>query len=118
MPITVEAPGAVPALAPDAELALFRALQEALANVAEHADATRAEVRVRVDGGAVVLEVRDDGKGPPADGSIDGLERSGHLGLAGMRERVTALGGKLTLAAAPRGGAVLTARVPVEAVPA
>lgn len=118
LPITVEAPATVPALAPDAELALFRALQEALSNVAEHAGATRAEVRVRADGGSVVLEVRDDGKGLPSEGSIEGLERSGHLGLAGMRERVTALGGKLTLGPAPSGGVLLTARVPVGEVPA
>ena len=118
IPITVQAPDTVPPLSQDAELALFRALQEALANVAEHAGATRAEVRVHVDGGSVVLEVLDDGKGLPAEGSIDGLERSGHLGLAGMRERVTALGGKLTLGAAPGGGVQLTARVPLGEVPA
>jgi len=115
LPINVDAPADVPPLSPDAELALFRALQEALANVAEHADATRAEVLVHTDGSTVVLEVRDDGKGLPADGSIDGLERAGHLGLAGMRERVTALGGKLAISAAPSGGVVLTARVPAEA---
>ena len=114
LPIAVEAPDRVPPLSPDAELALFRALQEALANVAEHAGATRATVRLRVDGDAVVLEVRDDGKGLPAAGSIEGRERSGHLGLAGMRERVTALGGKLTIGAAPDGGVQLVASVPVE----
>jgi signal transduction histidine kinase len=118
LPITVAAPASMPPLAPDAELALFRALQEALANVAEHAGATRAEVRVRSEGGAVILEVRYDGKGLPADVSIEGLERGGHLGLAGMRERVTALGGKLTLAVAPSGGVLLTARVPVGEAPA
>jgi signal transduction histidine kinase len=114
LPISVEVPDRVPPLSPDAEVALFRALQEALANVAEHAGATRASVRLCVLGDAVMLEVRDDGKGLPAAGSIEGLERSGHLGLAGMRERVTALGGTLTVGAAPDGGAQLVATVPVE----
>ena len=113
--IDVAAPEVLPPLSPEAEVALFRALQECLSNVAEHADATRAAVRVAAEDGAVVLEVRDDGRGFPEAGAIVGLERAGHLGLVGMRERFTQLGGTVAVAAADGGGGHVTVRVPVEA---
>jgi signal transduction histidine kinase len=86
------APAALPPLSKDAELALFRALQEALSNVLRHAGARAVDVGISVRDAAVVLEVEDDGRGPPA-GTAEQLERAGHMGLAGMRERIGALGG-------------------------
>jgi signal transduction histidine kinase len=111
--VEVEAPAALPALSPEGELALYRALQESLTNVAEHAYASRVAVRVAVEGGAVLLEVRDDGRGFAQGGAVEGLERAGHLGLAGMRERITALGGSLATGNVPEGGARVIVRVPV-----
>ena len=116
--IDVEAPEQLPVLTPDAEVALFRALQECLSNVADHSGARNARVRIAATNGAVELEVQDDGKGFPAQGIIEGLERAGHLGLAGMRERVTALGGSVTMGAVAGGGARIAVRVPVLAEPA
>lgn len=112
--VTVEAPDAPPSLSADAELALFRALQESLSNVAAHAGARRAAVRLAVAEHAVVLEVGDDGCGFPAEWQ-DGLERAGHLGLVGMRERIAALGGSLETGVAAEGGARVAVALPMTA---
>ena len=104
---------ALPALSAEADLALFRAVQEALSNVARHAAAGRVRVTVRRDAdGAVTLRVRDDGRGLGGPADLGRWERDGHLGLVGMRERLAALGGAVALGDAPGGGAELRARVP------
>src|SRR5581483_11587327 len=105
------APG-VPPLSKEAELALFRALQEALSNVARHAAARSVQVALRSEGGAVVLEVCDDGRGLPAGADAGAFERNGHMGLVGMRERIAALGGTVRLAGAPGRGVRLEVRLP------
>jgi signal transduction histidine kinase len=110
--VDAQLPDALPKLADDAELALYRALQEALSNVARHARAARVRVELSATGGQLRLVVTDDGTGFPPGTDIAALERSGHLGLAGMRERLAALGGQLSVGTGPRGGAVLTAQVP------
>ncbi len=92
--VTLSAPESLPPLSTEAELALFRALQEALSNVRRHAGAHRVEVAITLANGAVRLSVRDDGRGPPSTG-VERLEREGHMGLAGMRERIGALGGTM-----------------------
>jgi signal transduction histidine kinase len=104
------APERLPPVGPDAELALFRALQESLSNVGQHASAARVSVTVRADGGEVVLEVQDDGRGPPPDGTIG---RNGHIGLTGMRERLVAVGGALEIGRAQPAGMRIVARTPV-----
>jgi len=106
------APDTLPPLSEGADLALFRALQEALSNVIRHAGAHTVTVRLSASEAGVVLEVRDDGRGPP-EASLEGLERSGHMGLAGMRERITALGGSLRFAAGQVGGATLVVSLPL-----
>ncbi|MFF0870068.1 sensor histidine kinase [Nonomuraea sp. NPDC003560] len=75
-------------------VAAHRLVQEALTNTIKHADATRVSVRLRYASDAVTVEVADDGRGAtaPADGVLAG----GH-GLTGMRERVTTLGGTLSI---------------------
>jgi two-component system sensor histidine kinase DesK len=75
-------------LRPSQESVLSLVLREAVTNVLRHAGATRCTIRLKEDGGDVRLEVCDDGRG------MSGPEGSG---LAGMRERVSALGGKLEL---------------------
>lgn len=110
--ITFDAPAALPPMCQDAELALFRALQEALSNVARHAAAHSVTVRLTVsDDGSIVLAVRDDGRGL-LDG-VDGYARNGHMGLAGMRERLGALGGALELRSVSTGGVDLRIRLPL-----
>lgn len=89
-------------------VALLRALEEALSNIAAHAQA--GEVEVILDDGedALMLTVRDDGVGPPPEG--DAL--AGGHGLRILRERLRQLGGTLTLAAGENRGATLTAILP------
>jgi signal transduction histidine kinase len=91
---SLAAPGTLPPLSKEAELALFRALQEALSNVLRHAAARSVEIGISVNPTGVLLAVQDDGRGPPELGP-ERLERGGHMGLAGMRERIKALGGSV-----------------------
>jgi NarL family two-component system sensor histidine kinase LiaS len=96
----------------DAEDALLRVAQEALANVARHSDATQVEIRLAWEAEHACLTVQDNGRG------FEVAQAEGRgLGLASMRERVEALGGALGLASSPDGTCV-EARVPlVSAVP-
>jgi signal transduction histidine kinase len=108
--VLFEAPAAFPPVSDEASLALFRALQEALSNVARHSGATSADVRVSVSNGELMLEVRDNGRGfSPA-----GIQSPSSLGLSGMRERVTALRGSVSLNTGA--GAVITIRLPLAEV--
>jgi signal transduction histidine kinase len=109
--IALEAPGTLPPLSKEAELALFRALQEGLSNVRRHAGAGSVAVVIAAEAGGVRLTVRDDGQGPP-EASPEQLEREGHMGLAGMRERISALGGSVRFSGARGSGASLEVLVP------
>jgi PAS domain S-box-containing protein len=86
----------------------YRVVQEALTNVAKHAQAKRVEVRLAVDDGQLCLSVTDDGKGYDATASQNGL------GLEGMRERVDLLGGQLDIKVEPGQGTRLVVRIPYE----
>ncbi len=99
----------IPALPPETELALFRALQEALSNVVRHAGAHEVQVSLRCLDGQLDLVVRDDGRGLPVDAR--GLVRTdaGRMGLTGMRERIHAVGGTVRVANAPSGAEVRVA---------
>jgi signal transduction histidine kinase len=90
---------------PDMQVVLYRVVQEALTNVARHSSARRATVRLGAEHGAVRLAVEDDGRG------IAG-EPTPHLGLLGIRERVTALGGALAVHGSPGAGFRLEATLP------
>lgn len=112
--VAVDAPEALPRLPPDSELALFRALQEALSNVARHSGAHRAAVRIAAKDDGVTMTVTDEGKGFGGVPDLDRLESGGHLGLAGMRERIGVVGGDVDLSETAGGGAQLDIWVPVE----
>ncbi len=105
--------GEVVRLAPDLELAAYRIVQQALANVAAHAHAQNAWVEVGFAADALTLLVRDDGIGfTPPEQPAD-LARQGHFGLMGMRERVLLYGGQLTITTSPGHGAAIVARLPL-----
>jgi signal transduction histidine kinase len=108
-------PAVMPPLSREAELALFRALQEALSNVLRHADARSVDIGVTVVPNEVLLRVSDDGRGLPEGVNPERLELQGHMGLAGMRERITALGGTVRLRRRNGSGALLEVRVPATA---
>lgn len=111
--LTLEAPDTLPTLPQGAELALFRALQEALSNVARHSQAHTVTVAIARDGGGIAMTVTDDGRGFGGRVDTEQLESSGHLGLAGMRERLVMVGGTAELGDAPPRGAKLEVWVPV-----
>jgi signal transduction histidine kinase len=105
--VSFAAPPMLPELSADAELALFRALQEALSNVARHAKATSVAIALSERNGAVDLEVSDDGRGFAGEHGV---------GLTGMSERLGALGGGMRIANAVGGGARLAVRLPYRQV--
>ena len=89
--------------------AVYRALQESLTNIARHSGAKNAWIALAIEGDSLHFEVEDDGRGfLPED-----LAKAGSLGLKGMRERMSYLGGSLEVATAPRGGTRVRAGLPV-----
>jgi signal transduction histidine kinase len=108
--VEVEYPEDPPVLGPDANLALFRAVQECLTNVARHAAAKHAWVRAEATSGTMAVTIEDDGAGMPA-----GLTRKpGAHGILGMRERMMQVGGELSIGRGPQGkGTVVTLTVPL-----
>jgi signal transduction histidine kinase len=96
------------------ETAVYRIAQEALQNVAKHAEARSAQVRLLTRGNTIILEVEDDGKGfAPAE--LVGHPGPGGYGLRGMRERGELLGGLLELQSCPGQGTLLRLRFPASA---
>jgi signal transduction histidine kinase len=100
-------------LAAGLETALYRVVQEALTNVSRHARARRVAVRLRQEGGEIVCAVRDDGIGFDTAQVMAPGARSG-LGLIGMEERLSVLGGTLSVKAEPGCGTEIRVRVPME----
>lgn len=96
-------------LTPELEATVYRIVQEALSNVAKHAAATRARVAVEKRDGRVLIRVEDDGRG--FDFQAESSEPAG-FGLLGMRERVTLLGGDLSIGPGAGGGTRVSATLP------
>ena len=94
---------------PDRATAIFRILQETLTNVARHANAASVYVRLFKEGGNVVLEVHDDGRGA----TEEQLSASGSLGIRGMRERALLLGGELAIRGISSQGTTVLVRIPL-----
>jgi PAS domain S-box-containing protein len=84
----------------DRSLAIFRILQEALTNVARHANATSVNVSLGLESGNLMLEVRDNGEGIPESALLDAKS----LGLLGMKERALAFGGRVNIVSNPGNG--------------
>jgi signal transduction histidine kinase len=113
-PVEVVVDGERAELPPVVDLAAYRVVQESLTNVVRHAGTARATVRVAFGPADLVVEVTDDGAGGPrAAAHPDG---GGH-GIAGMRERVAALGGELQAGPRPDGGFRVLARLPLPGPP-
>jgi signal transduction histidine kinase len=89
--------------------AVFRIFQEALTNIALHAHASKAAVKVKREDGSLILEVEDNGKGIQQSEIFDVKS----LGLLGMRERALAFGGELCISGAPGQGTLVRLRMPI-----
>ena len=110
--VSLEVPEPLPALDAEAELALFRAAQEALSNVARHADAARVKVTVTSGGSGVLLVVEDDGRGLVEQELSRIASGPGRSGLFGLRERIGAVGGSVDMANVVPRGLRLSVRLP------
>jgi signal transduction histidine kinase len=94
-------------LAGAAQLTVFRLIQESLTNIGKYAEATQAEIRLHSFEGYISVEVKDNGKGF----KLDSVGPASH-GLAGMRHRVEAAGGKLTVVSTEGNGTKISAVLP------
>ena len=101
-------PEVEPKFTSEAAIALFRIAQEAFTNILKHSAAKSMDITLGADAGAIVMQISDDGKGIPA-GRLNAI---GAHGLASMRHRVRALGGRLDVRSPASGGAVLLVRIP------
>jgi signal transduction histidine kinase len=105
--VSVEAPEGLPPLSAAVEVAAYRIAQEALTNVARHAEASACTVYLAIEkAGVLRVEVRDDGRGIPGHSPVG-------VGLTSMRERASELGGGLVVEALPGGGTRVSARLPL-----
>ena len=110
IPAQVTTTGRARLIDPEAEFALLRAAQEALANVARHAHATRVGLTISYMENEVALDVRDDGVG------FDPALPDRGFGLVAMRQRITDLSGTLQVESEPGGGTAISACVPTVSV--
>jgi signal transduction histidine kinase len=104
----------LPRLARESETALFRILQESLTNVHRHSGSHTVDVDLAVNDSTATLTVRDTGKGIPRN-VLEGVRKGGAhvgVGLAGIRERVTELGGSLDVQS-NGSGTILKATIPI-----
>ena len=97
-------------LTDDASIAVFRVVQESLTNIVRHSGASAVDLSVELSGGDLVLRIRDDGKGIPADRMSNLV---GSHGIASMRHRVTSLGGQWKIQTPPGGGTLIVVRLPL-----
>lgn len=111
--INFEATGLEERLAPELETALYRIVQEALTNVARHAQASKVSLCLKCKGPMVVLRIEDDGRGFETRDPVAPHAVARGTGLLGMRERVTFLEGRFHVESQPGQGTRLIAKVPV-----
>lgn len=107
--VDMELGGVDPYLDITAKLALYRIVQEAISNARRHSGATSARVVLAVEANTVVAEVQDDGSGFTLGAAVDGHRG---LGLIGMQERATMIGGRVTVDSAPGRGTRVRVVVP------
>lgn len=108
--ITTEFEPDIPRLEPEVEMALFRVAQESVSNVLRHSGSKTATIRLKNHQG-IELSVADEGTGIVRKAKASELPVTVGVGIAGMNERISQLGGKLTIDSSPKGTTV-TARVP------
>ena len=95
--VSLELPAAIERLDRDYELSLFRIVQECLTNIHRHSGSKTASIRIVRNDGALVLEVRDEGRGMPAERLSEIQSRGSGVGIRGMRERTLQLSGTMSI---------------------
>jgi len=119
LPVTVNVTGVERTLPPEVDQAAYRIVQEALTNVSRHAGRASAWVHLCYTPDGLEIRVDDDGAGSSNANATSNATSNGHsasnrLGLMGMRERVTALGGRLQAGPRDGGGFQVRAEIPAE----
>ena len=112
VPCRLTIPEFLPALPDAITTCIFRVTQEAIHNCEKHARASAIEVSLHCTEGLLTVEIIDDGAGFLPERS--GFPAGGHLGIIGMRERATAVGGTLRAESAPHVGTRISLEVPLE----
>lgn len=97
------------------QITLFRIVQEALTNIAHHAEANSIQVNLDSINSNIQLEIQDDGQGFDLPEDWLDLAKDGHLGLAEIRERTNAIGGELEIRSSPGDGSIIKVYVPAYA---
>jgi PAS domain S-box-containing protein len=100
-------------LAPEIETACFRIAQEALTNVARHANARQVRIELGQDDDVLVLSVKDDGEGFDVTTMRERAKSGGSMGVLSMQERATLIGGQLEIESIPGQGSIVCLRCPV-----
>jgi signal transduction histidine kinase len=115
LPVTVTITGTQRVLPPDVDQAAYRIVQEALTNVSRHAGQARASVHLHYTPEVLSVQVDDDGPASSHGNGTGSRPGGPGLGLIGMRERVTALGGRLHAGHRDGGGFQVRAELPAPA---
>jgi len=100
-------------LTPEVETTLYRIVQEALTNVARYAEASQVSVLLEQQRGSVIGIVEDDGRGFDVESALTSGQPT-RLGLHGMQERASLVGGKLTLESTPGIGTTVFVEIPLD----
>ena len=111
--VDVEVTGQRQRLSAEIETSLYRIAQEAITNVAKHAQATRVSIRLHFDEQKVTLSVSDDGVGMDVEAARQAAAFGKGWGLAGVSERIELVGGHLDIRSAPGAGTGLSVLVPI-----
>ena len=110
--VSLSAFAAVEQVNSDQRTVFYRVAQEALTNVARHAQASEAEVRIQKLEGAICMKIRDNGKGFQKERLSHG-KKNKRLGLLGMRERVEMVNGNFSIESAPGEGTTIQVQIPL-----
>jgi signal transduction histidine kinase len=112
VPVEMVTTGEAHSLHPEVEVTMLRVVQEALANVAKHASASRVGVTLSYMGDVVTVDVRDDGAGFRRGKEVNGLSGDAGFGLTAMRQRIERLAGTLEIESEPGVGTAVSATLP------
>ncbi|MCL6472230.1 MAG: PAS domain S-box protein [Firmicutes bacterium] len=97
---------------PEVEVTLFRIIQEALRNIAKHADATKVWITIDFEQNETIINIIDNGKGFELSSSLGQLSRQGKLGIDGMKTRARLVGGTLDIQSSPGDGTAIAVVIP------
>jgi signal transduction histidine kinase len=109
----MELPAELGRLAPEVETALFRIVQEGLANVHRHSGSSKAAIRISMVQGGIRLDVEDEGSGTPAAAFNLDFPGDFGVGIPSMRERAQQLGGRMEINSGDS-GTTITVNLPIE----